>query len=151
VKTLRTFGYACLILCVPYLAGAEDSVGWAKRTVEDGLVSKLARKSRGFSRERPVPHERRVRLLGSAVSADKAGRGFVGFAVDVRYGPNWHEGDIVGCVYRDSGKIFVKLGDAYHPHSVLLGKDAAPVPGVCEAAPPEVSAKNGSERAKSRS
>ena len=151
MKTLRTLGYACLVLFLPCLAGADDAVGWAKRTVEDGLVSKLARKSRGFSRERPVPHERRVRLLGSALSTDKAGRAFVAFAVDVRYGPNWHEGDIVGCVYRDSGKLFVKLGDAYHPHSVLLGKDAAAVPGVCEAPPPEASAKNGSERNKSRS
>ena len=59
------------------------------------------------------------------------------FAIDVRFGKSeWHENDIVGCVYRGSGALFVKVGDGYRPAAFLLGKEVDPVPGVCEAAPP---------------
>ena len=57
------------------------------------------------------------------------------FAIDVRFGSDWHENDVVGCVYTGSGSLFVKKGDAYRPAAFLLGKDVAPVAGVCEAAP----------------
>lgn len=89
-----------------------------------------------FSRSRPPPRERRVRVIQATVSLDKGGRPFVPFAIDVRFGSEWHENDIVGCVYRGSGKLFVKRGDQYRPAAFLLGKNADPVAGVCEAAPP---------------
>lgn len=70
-------------------------------------------------------------------TADKSGKTFVRFAVDVRFGSGeWQKDDILGCVYTGTGQIFVKNGDAYYPASLLLGEDVEPVPGVCEAAPP---------------
>lgn len=87
-----------------------------------------------FSRMRPVPHERRVRVLQTTETVDKSGRPFVAFAVDVRFGNSeWHENDIVGCAYLKSGDLFVKRGDAYRPASFLFGKSADPVAGVCQA------------------
>jgi len=67
---------------------------------------------------------------------DKRGREFLSFAIDIRYGGDWRENDAVGCVYRHTGDLFVKVGDEYRPAAYLLGKDVAPVPGVCEVAPP---------------
>jgi hypothetical protein len=76
-----------------------------------------------------------VRVLQTTATLDKSGRPFVPFAVDVRFGPEWHENDIVGCAYTGSGNLYVKKGDAYRPASFLLGKNDDPVVGVCEAAP----------------
>jgi hypothetical protein len=77
-----------------------------------------------------------VRVIQSTVSVDKSGRAFVPFAIDVRFGSEWRENDIVGCVYRSTGELFVKRGDAYRPAAFLFGKNVEPVAGVCEAAPP---------------
>ena len=108
---------------------------WTQRRVEDGLVKPLAQSEDSrFSRMRPPPRERRVRVLQSTLSRDKNGRAFVGFAIDVRFGSEWRRDDIVGCVYRESGDIFVKKGDAYRPAAFLLGKNVEPVAGVCQAA-----------------
>jgi hypothetical protein len=76
-----------------------------------------------------------VRVVQTTASLDKNGRPFVPFAVDVRFGSDWHENDIVGCAYTWSGDLFIKKGDAYRPASFLLGKSDGPVAGVCEAAP----------------
>jgi hypothetical protein len=57
------------------------------------------------------------------------------FAVDVKYGGEWHENDLVGCAYTANGDLFVKRGDAYRPAAFLFGKNVDPVPGVCQAAP----------------
>ncbi len=88
-----------------------------------------------YSRARPLPRERRVRVTQTTEAFDKAGRPFVAFSVDVRFGAGeWNENDIVGCAYTKTGSLFVKKGDAYRPASFLLGKNADPVPGVCQAA-----------------
>lgn len=76
-----------------------------------------------------------MRVLESTATADKQGRAFVPFAVDIRYGSEWKESDIVGCAYRGSGELYVKSGDLYRPAAFLLGKNLDPVAGVCEAAP----------------
>jgi hypothetical protein len=89
-----------------------------------------------FSRERPPPRERRARITQAEVSVDKQGRAFVAFAVDVRFGDTWQQNDIVGCVYRNSGELYVKRGDEYRPAAIMLGKNVGAVSGVCEAAPP---------------
>jgi hypothetical protein len=123
---------------VPSLALADEPslVDWARHRVDEGLVKPLAeQESSHFSRSRPVPHERRVRVIQATTTLDKRGRLFVPFAIDVRYGPVWHENDIVGCAYRGSGELFVKKGDQYRPAAFLLGKNLAAVAGVCEAAP----------------
>jgi hypothetical protein len=92
--------------------------------------------SRSFSRSRPPPRERRVRVLQTTATLDKNGRSFVPFAIDVRFGADeWRENDIVGCEYTGSGELYVKRGDAYRPASFLLGKNEAVVAGVCEARP----------------
>ena len=64
---------------------------------------------------------------------DADGRPFVPFAVDVRFGADWHENDIVGCAYTGSGNVYVKRGDEYRPASFLVGKNDGPVSGVCQA------------------
>jgi len=111
-------------------------VVWAQHRVEDGLVKPLAeREGSRFSRARPRPRERRVQVLDSTGTIDKSGGMFLRFAIDVRFGEEWREKDIVGCVYAKSGAIFVKKGDSYRPSAFLLGQNVEPVPGVCEAAP----------------
>jgi hypothetical protein len=105
--------------------------------VEEGLVKPLSNmEGHRFSRARPPPRERRVRVSQTDAMRDKQGRTFFAFSIDVRYGEGeWREGDIVGCVYTGSGSLYVKSGEAYRPAAFLLGKNLAPVPGVCEAAP----------------
>lgn len=128
------------MLCsVPSLGLADEpSLDWAQRRLEVGLLKPLSQMPGGsrFSRERPAPRERRARLTQTSVSVDKQGRAFVSFAVDVRFGSEWRENDIVGCVYRNSGEIYVSRGDAYRPAAMLFGKNVSAVPGVCVAAPP---------------
>jgi hypothetical protein len=118
-------------------AGEPTLLEWAKRRVQDGLVKPLANQSgRRFSRERPPPAERRVRVTRETATSDSKGGKFLTFAIDVRYGTDWQEDDVVGCVYAGTGSLFVKNGDEYRPAAFLLGKKADPVAGVCEAAPP---------------
>jgi hypothetical protein len=76
-----------------------------------------------------------VRVTESKGTLDKSGRPFVPFAVDVRFGSDWHENDIVGCAYMGSGDLFVKKGESYRPAAFLLGKNVESAPGACEAAP----------------
>jgi hypothetical protein len=111
---------------------------WAQRRVEKGLLQPLAASegSRArFSRARAAPRERRARITQSTASVDKRGRAFVPFAIDVRFGADWRNDDMVGCVYRGSNELFVKRRDAYRPAAFLFGKQAEPVAGACEAAP----------------
>jgi hypothetical protein len=129
---------AFLVALLPAVARADDAsvAKWAEHRVQEGLVKPLAQQQpRRFSRERPSPHERRVRITRATPVSDKSGHTFVTFAVDVRFGDSWVEDDIVGCVYQGSGSLFVKSGDAYRPAAFLLGKNLQPVPGVCEASP----------------
>ena len=123
---------------IPSLAPADEPTiaERAQLRVESGLVKPLAeRESNRFSRARPAPRERRVRITSSTLSSDKSGRAFLPFAIDVRFGADWRENDIVGCVYTPSRAIFVKRGDSYRPAAFLLGENVEPVAGVCEAAP----------------
>ena len=129
---------AFVLSLVPSFASADEPslADVAQRQVEEGLVKPLAQfESHTFSRSRPPPRERRVRVLQTTATPDKNGRPFVPFAIDVRFGAGeWRENDIVGCAYTGSGKLFVKRGDVYRPASFLLGKNEDAVAGVCEAA-----------------
>jgi hypothetical protein len=128
-----------VLLSLPSVAWADEpsATKWAEGRVDQGLVKPLAKaESSRFSRERPPPRERRIRITQTTPVNDKRGRAFVTFAIDVRFGPEWHENDVTGCVYRGSGDLFVKIGDAYRPAAFLLGKNLQPVAGVCEEAPP---------------
>jgi hypothetical protein len=125
---------------VPSLASADEPslAEWTQHRVEAGILKPLAEregKRSRFSRARPMPHERRIRITAAALTPDKQGRGFVSFAVDVGFGGDWQENDIVGCAYRASGELFIKQGNAYFPAALLLGKRVDPVTFVCQAAP----------------
>lgn len=135
--------YSCafvLSVLTPFARADEPSLAdWAKRRVQEGLLKPLA-ESEGhtsrFSRVRPPPRERRVRVTQATGSADKSGRKFVSFAVDIRYGSSlWRENDIVGCAYTGGGELFVKSGEAFFPAALLLGKKVEAAAGVCEPAP----------------
>lgn len=110
----------------------------AEARIDAVLIKPLAvaeeRRSR-FSRARMPPRERRLRMTQAAVSTDASGRAFVPFAVDVRFGAGWKDGDLVGCAYPATGEVFVKRGDTHRPAEAMLGKNVQPVAGVCEAAP----------------
>jgi hypothetical protein len=129
-----------MLACVPSLAWADDSalVTRARQRVEQVLVKPLANaEGRHFSRERPPPRERRVRIQESAKAIDKSGHEFVPFAIDGRFASGqWSENDVVGCVYGASGDVFVKIGDSYRPAAFLLGKNVQPVPSVCQSGSP---------------
>jgi hypothetical protein len=128
---------AFVLSSVPSLASADEPtlVEWAKQRVQEGVVKPLANSEGSrFSRSRPAPRERRVRVTQATTTSDKNGRQFVPFSVDVRFGSEWTQNDIVGCVYKGSGELYVKRGDAYRPAGFLLGKNVQPVAGVCEAA-----------------
>jgi hypothetical protein len=130
---------AFVLSLVPSFASADEAplAAQVQHRVEDGLVKPLAEMEHNasrFSRARPPPHERRVRVTQANVTLDKSGRAFVPFAVDVKWGAGqWQENDIVGCAYTKSGDLFVKRGDGYRPVSVVLGKNPDPVAGVCQA------------------
>lgn len=128
------------VLSVQSLAAADESVvDWVKHRVDEGLLKPLAQKESNrskFSRERPPPGERRVRVLEANAATDKSGRTFVPFAIDIRYfNGDWKE-NLVGCAYRQTGNLFVKAGSEYRPAAYLLGKRAGAVAGACEPAPP---------------
>jgi hypothetical protein len=131
---------AFVLSLVPSLASADEPSlsEWAQGLVQNGLLKPLADvESHRFSRARPPPRERRLRVLQTTATLDKNGGSFVPFAIDVRFGgEEWHENDIVGCAYTGSGNIFVKRGDTYRPASFLLGKNSDPVAGVCEPSAP---------------
>lgn len=106
--------------------------------MKTGLLEPLAEheaKVSRFSRARLPPRERRVRVTQTTAVLDKAGHAFVAFAVDVRWGEQWHDNDIVGCAYPKTGALFVKRGEEYQPAEILVGKPADAVAGVCQAAP----------------
>jgi hypothetical protein len=108
----------------------------ARALVERELVKPLAAKERDqsrFSRARLPAQERRVRVREEGTQKDAAGRSFFTFAVDARHGilaandeSAWRLETITGCVYVESGDIFVKSGDGYRPAAFLLGKNLKP-------------------------
>ena len=118
------------------MAADPSLVEWAEHRVQVGIVQPLAERGGSrFSRSRPPPHERRVRITRAALSRDKHGREFVPFSVDVRFGAgDWQRDDIVGCAYRASGNLFIQRGEAYFPAALLLGKKVEALPGACQAA-----------------
>jgi hypothetical protein len=142
VKAIHSLTFVAALSLLPSLVQADEPspAEWALKRVEEGLLKPLAeQETHRFSRARPMPHERRTRVSQGPAVRDKSGRPFVAFAIDVRFGGEWHENDIVGCAYTATGNLFVKRGDAYRPAAFLLGKDVGPVAGVCEAAAPTAS------------
>ncbi|HVU04963.1 MAG TPA: hypothetical protein VHE30_24600 [Polyangiaceae bacterium] len=135
MKSRHLLAWLVALSSVSSLALADDSLASRVRDrVQSRLVTPLAQQeSTRFSRGRPAPRERRVRVTDVAALVDGKGRSFLRFAVDVRFGSgDWREGDIDGCMYPESGAIYVKRGSEYRPAEFLLGKDLPAVTGVCE-------------------
>ena len=129
------WSFAVVLSLLPSLAwAAEPLEATVKRQVDEGLIKPLAAKELDdgkFSRARMPPRERRVRVIDATATPDKDGREYVAFAVDVRFGKEWRENDVVGCAYVKTGDIFVKRGTEHRPAAFLLGKNVAAVAGVC--------------------
>jgi hypothetical protein len=140
VKAIRWFPVCAVVLSfIPSLAPADEPsiVERVRSCVEEGIVKPLAEHEISrFSRGRPAPRERRVRVLLTTATGDRSGRAFVPFAIDVRFGGgDWQADDVVGCAYVGKWDLFVKRGDGYRPAAFLFGKNVDVVPGACEAAP----------------
>ncbi len=102
------------------------------------LVAKEENQSK-FSRARPAPSERRVRVLDEKPQQDSAGNSFFTFSVDTRRGWSddesaWTKNAITGCVYLERGEVFIKRGKAFHPAAAAIGKKTkAAASGTCTA------------------
>jgi len=136
----------CLLCLTPALALAAPPEG-AESLVNSKLLAPLAAKERQRSRlsRAPLPPlARRVRVLEPL--KDGKGAEFFSFAIDTRHGffraddteEAWTKDATTGCVYVETGKLFVKLGGQLFPSDVLLGKKVKPAQkGLCEAKSPE--------------
>lgn len=141
---------ALLVLIVPSLVFAaepvkSDEVVSAEKRLENALIKPLAARDEEramFSRARVAPMERRVRVTQQNASTDANEKTFFAFAIDSRFRGAWREADQVGCIYPESGAVFVKMGATYRSGDALLGKKSQPAPaGVCVSTTPEVAAR----------
>jgi hypothetical protein len=147
MNRLIQLGLCSLALCpvfvglVPAAAEAEELPvkEWAFQRVTHGLLKPLAKKEESrskFSRGAMPPSERRLRVVSETVSYDKQERAFLSYVVEASDGQDWYS-ELVGCVYRKTGEIFVQRGEEYRPAAFLLGKNVKAVAGVCQEAPAE--------------
>lgn len=82
-----------------------------------------------------------MRVLDNKAQQDSAGRAFVMFAVDARRGradakieENWNKAVITGCVYLETGEVFIERRKAYHPAVAAIGKKTKAAPArTCKA------------------
>lgn len=106
------------------------------------LSERDSRRSR-FSRARPAPTARRVRILDEAPLVDATGAAFFRFAIDTRRGyfdaddqGTWTKNAEVGCVYPERQGVYVRVGDRHYPVAFLLGERPEPAePHVCQPKP----------------
>jgi hypothetical protein len=109
------------------VANASDPAASARSTVQEALTEPLAhleaRRSR-YSRAAIAPRVRTVRLLDERAHRDLRGAEFFAFSVDERRGFRavLHKDAVTGCVYPNSGEVFVVRGDSHYPAGLLLGK-----------------------------
>jgi hypothetical protein len=109
------------------VAHASDPAASARTTVEKVLTEPLAqqeaRRSR-YSRAAIAPRTRTVRVLDERAHRDLRGAEFFVFSIDERRGFRavLHKDAVTGCIYPDSGDVFVARGDAHYPAALLLGK-----------------------------
>src|SRR5262245_27437844 len=104
----------------------------AKTTVERGLIAPLAQKEdrqSRFSRAAIPARERSVRILDQSPRRDLRGAAFFAFSIDERRG--WQRvlarDVLTGCVYPQSGEVFIKRGDSLYRAGLLLGKPSQKV------------------------
>jgi hypothetical protein len=108
--------------------------------VDKGLLGPMrARDKRysSFSRSPPPPQQRTTRIPDGVVHHDGTGASFVTFAVDHRYrGERWERDALVGCVYLDDGRVFVRVDEAAYPAAIFAGGDGEADGQACRPTPP---------------
>ena len=112
-------------------ASSPDAKAVVEKNLTEPLTVKENRRSR-LSRVIQPPAERQVRIEGDA-KKDESGAEFFTFAIDARHGwfeddeknKGWVKSSLTGCVYADRGEVFVKMGKAFRPAEILLGKKVA--------------------------
>ena len=121
-------------------AGSDTASALVNEKLVRPLVAKEANQGK-FSRARPVPAERRVRIVDDKPQTDAAGNAFFTFALDERHGwsddkdeSSWNKATMTGCVYVDRKEVFIKRGKAFHPAAAALGKKTKAAPeATCRA------------------
>lgn len=108
----------------------------AKSAIDRELIAPLASNEAHqseYSRAYVPPRDRTARILDEKPRVDADGRSFLTFAVDEsRGGSSVRKNTISGCVYPDSGKVFVGRDDSFFPAGLLLGKKVDAVAGACK-------------------
>jgi hypothetical protein len=109
------------------VAHASDPAASARTTVEKALTEPLAQqeaKRSRYSRAAIAPRVRTVRVLDERAHRDLRGAEFFAFSIDERRGfrAALHKDAVRGCVYPNSGGVFVARGDSHYPAGLLLGK-----------------------------
>lgn len=121
-------------------------------TVRTELLKPMAAKESKYSRlsrSRLPPQARRIRVLNTEPLKDKEGAAFVEFAIDSRYGfdlgdgeenaGEWTQNTVTGCVYAETGTVFVMHRGSYHAPGALFGKKTKPAAShICKADPAQV-------------
>ena len=140
----RPLCLATLLLATVAFATPPASEGDARKRaealVERNLLQPLAAKEKERSRfsrvERPA-RVRRARVVDPEPRKDRAGATFMAFTVEAKHGlgdARWSEDPLEGCVYLESGKVFVRRVDGHLPAEALLGKRMPPAAEhVCQA------------------
>jgi hypothetical protein len=125
-----------LAVLVFLLASAPRASEAPESLVQDKLLAPLKARDHArisYSRALP-PAERRVRVLDNSPIMDRKGGAFVGFAVDARYGRGkgqWEQNVITGCVYGETGEVYVRLGRAFRAAGVLAREGDTAGSGPC--------------------
>ncbi len=96
-----------------------------------------------FSRGALPPRAMRLRVLDAEAKVDSAGGRFARFAIDECHGLGsptdlsdckWQEAALSGCVYPETGGVFVTRGYEALPAAAMLGKRVGAAPAqTCHA------------------
>jgi hypothetical protein len=107
-------------------ADASDPRDTAKTTLDKALTALAQREAAQsrFSRAMIPPKTRMVRILDESARRDLRGSAFFAFSIDERRGLQAvvSKDALTGCVYPESGEVFIKRGDSHYPMGLLLGK-----------------------------
>lgn len=116
----------------------EAIIASAVALVNKKLVAPLARRDEErsqFSRAWMPPQSRRV-TASAGIHVDGSGKRFVEFTMEaarkVKPSPKWRK-EAAGCVYVDTGDVYIRRHEAWAPAAALLGKKVKrPNEPVCQ-------------------
>jgi len=127
MKTTKVCAFLAIFGLTASVAHASDPVASATMTVEKVLTEPLAQqelKRARFSRAAIAPRTRTVRVLDQRPRRDPRGAEFFAFSIDEQRGLRAvvRKDAFRGCIYPNSGQVFIARGDAHYPAGLLLGK-----------------------------